>query len=177
VAIRKTLGAPQEDGSPRLPAFPLQVFPRPWREWVSDAAQWAGSASSLLSETYLPGTRLVRAFSAMPAPSKADPVGKLTKWQFPLPEMTLRRCRLLCNWCAIPGAILSSSGIWRPRAVSSRVDPAFGRIPRSPICVADSACPTGVDTTLGWALVPRSSSNSVRIGNVLAIRSPLPFSS
>ena len=78
VAIRKTLGAPQEDGSPRLPAFPLQVFPRPWREWVSDAAQWAGSASSLLSETYLPGTRLVRAFSATDASAIQGRSGRQT---------------------------------------------------------------------------------------------------
>jgi hypothetical protein len=33
-----------EEGRPGLPAFPLKVFPRQWREWVSDAAPWAGSS-------------------------------------------------------------------------------------------------------------------------------------
>jgi hypothetical protein len=33
-----------EDGRPGLPAVPLKVFPHRWREWVSDAAHWAGSS-------------------------------------------------------------------------------------------------------------------------------------
>ena len=35
-----------EEGRPRLPAFPLTVFPAYWREWVKDAAHWAGSPKS-----------------------------------------------------------------------------------------------------------------------------------
>ena len=37
-----------EEGRPKLPAFPLQVFPGPWREWVKDAAQWEGDRKSVV---------------------------------------------------------------------------------------------------------------------------------
>ena len=36
-----------EDGRPVLPAFPLDVLPQPWREWVSDAAGGAGAPRSI----------------------------------------------------------------------------------------------------------------------------------
>ena len=42
-----------EDGRPKLPAFPLTVFPGPWREWVKDAAQWAGSSEDYISQALL----------------------------------------------------------------------------------------------------------------------------
>jgi hypothetical protein len=42
-----------EDGRPGLPAFPLQVFPRLWREWVSDAAHWAGSPEDYVAQALL----------------------------------------------------------------------------------------------------------------------------
>src|SRR5882757_7935698 len=42
-----------EDGRPRLPAFPLKVFPHQWREWVSDAAQWAGSSEDYVAQALL----------------------------------------------------------------------------------------------------------------------------
>src|SRR3981189_2843062 len=42
-----------EEGRPKLPAFPLQVFPRQWREWVSDAAQWAGSSEDYVAQALL----------------------------------------------------------------------------------------------------------------------------
>ena len=41
-----------EEGRPRLPAFPLQVFPGPWREWVKDAAQ-AGSSEDYIAQALL----------------------------------------------------------------------------------------------------------------------------
>jgi hypothetical protein len=31
----------------------LQVFPRPWREWVSDAAQWVGSSEDYVAQALL----------------------------------------------------------------------------------------------------------------------------
>jgi Protein of unknown function (DUF3987) len=40
-------------GRPKLPAFPLTVFPRQWREWVSDAAQWAGSSEDYVAQALL----------------------------------------------------------------------------------------------------------------------------
>jgi uncharacterized protein DUF3987 len=36
-----------------LPAFPLKVFPHPWREWVKDAAQWAGSSEDYVAQALL----------------------------------------------------------------------------------------------------------------------------
>jgi hypothetical protein len=42
-----------EEGRPKLPAFPLKVFPHPWREWVSDAAQWAGSSEDYVAQALL----------------------------------------------------------------------------------------------------------------------------
>ena len=42
-----------EEGRPRLPAFPLNVFPRQWREWVSDAAHWAGSSEDYIAQALL----------------------------------------------------------------------------------------------------------------------------
>src|SRR6267378_7782875 len=45
-----------EEGRPKLPAFPLNVFPGQWREWVSDAAQWAGSSEDYIAQA-LPGVR------------------------------------------------------------------------------------------------------------------------
>src|SRR5713101_409384 len=42
-----------EEGRPKLPAFPLKVFPRQWREWVSDAAQWAGSSEDYVAQALL----------------------------------------------------------------------------------------------------------------------------
>src|SRR5258708_26158122 len=42
-----------EEGCPKLPAFPLQVFPRPWREWVKDAAHWAGSSEDYVAQALL----------------------------------------------------------------------------------------------------------------------------
>jgi len=42
-----------EEGRPKLPAFPLQVFPGPWREWVKDAAQWAGSSEDYVAQALL----------------------------------------------------------------------------------------------------------------------------
>ena len=42
-----------EEGRPRLPAFPLQVFPAQWREWVKDAAQWAGSSEDYIAQALL----------------------------------------------------------------------------------------------------------------------------
>jgi hypothetical protein len=42
-----------EDGRPKLPAFPLKVFPRQWREWVSDAAHWAGSSEDYIAQALL----------------------------------------------------------------------------------------------------------------------------
>ena len=42
-----------EEGRPKLPAFPLQVFPGQWREWVKDAAQWAGSSEDYVAQALL----------------------------------------------------------------------------------------------------------------------------
>jgi Protein of unknown function (DUF3987) len=42
-----------KEGRPKLPAFPLKVFPRQWREWVSDAAQWAGSSEDYIAQALL----------------------------------------------------------------------------------------------------------------------------
>src|SRR5258705_452848 len=42
-----------EEGRPKLPAFPLQVFPGQWREWVKDAAQWAGSSEDYVAQAVL----------------------------------------------------------------------------------------------------------------------------
>src|SRR5580704_15406977 len=42
-----------EEGRPKLPAFPLKVFPRQWREWVSDAAHWAGSSEDYIAQALL----------------------------------------------------------------------------------------------------------------------------
>jgi hypothetical protein len=42
-----------EEGRPQLPAFPLQVFPGQWREWVKDAAQWAGSSEDYIAQALL----------------------------------------------------------------------------------------------------------------------------
>src|SRR5580704_7283450 len=39
-----------EEGRPKLPAFPLNVFPGQWREWVKDAAQWAGSSEDYIAQ-------------------------------------------------------------------------------------------------------------------------------
>jgi hypothetical protein len=42
-----------EEGRPKLPAFPLQAFPHQWREWVKDAAQWAGSSEDYVAQALL----------------------------------------------------------------------------------------------------------------------------
>ena len=42
-----------EEGRPKLPAFPLQVLPHPWREWVKDAAHWAGSSEDYIAQALL----------------------------------------------------------------------------------------------------------------------------
>ena len=42
-----------EEGRPKLPAFPLQVFPGQWREWVKDAARWAGSSEDYIAQALL----------------------------------------------------------------------------------------------------------------------------
>ena len=42
-----------EEGRPKLPAFPLNVFPGQWREWVKDAAQWAGSSEDYVAQALL----------------------------------------------------------------------------------------------------------------------------
>ena len=42
-----------EEGRPRLPVFPLTVFPAQWREWVKDAAQWAGSSEDYIAQALL----------------------------------------------------------------------------------------------------------------------------
>jgi Protein of unknown function (DUF3987) len=42
-----------EEGRPGLPAFPLNVFPHQWREWVSDAAHWAGSSEDYVAQALL----------------------------------------------------------------------------------------------------------------------------
>src|SRR5258708_37812670 len=42
-----------EDGRRQLPTFPLQVFPGQWREWVKDAAQWAGSSEDYVAQALL----------------------------------------------------------------------------------------------------------------------------
>ena len=42
-----------EEGRPKLPAFPLTVFPGQWREWVKDAAQWAGSSEDYIAQALL----------------------------------------------------------------------------------------------------------------------------
>jgi hypothetical protein len=46
-------GLLEEEGRPRLPAFPLQVFPGLWREWVKDAAQWGGSSEDYVAQALL----------------------------------------------------------------------------------------------------------------------------
>jgi hypothetical protein len=42
-----------EEGRAKLPAFPLQVLPGPWREWVKDAAHWAGSSEDYVAQALL----------------------------------------------------------------------------------------------------------------------------
>jgi hypothetical protein len=42
-----------EEGRPRLLAFPLNVFPGQWREWVKDAAHWAGSSEDYIAQALL----------------------------------------------------------------------------------------------------------------------------
>src|SRR5262245_4623965 len=43
----------EEEGRPKLPAFPLKVFPRQWQEWVGDAAHWAGSSEDYVAQALL----------------------------------------------------------------------------------------------------------------------------
>ena len=42
-------GLLEEEGRPRLPAFPLNVFPGPWREWVRRRS-WAGSSEDYIAQ-------------------------------------------------------------------------------------------------------------------------------
>ncbi len=49
----RSIPALLEEGRPRLPVFPLQVFPAQWREWVKDAAHWAGSSEDYIAQALL----------------------------------------------------------------------------------------------------------------------------
>src|SRR6266851_1046024 len=42
-----------EDGRPVVPAFPLDVVPQPWREWVSDTACGAGAPIDYVAQAVL----------------------------------------------------------------------------------------------------------------------------
>jgi hypothetical protein len=42
-----------EDGRPVVPAFPLDVLPQPWREWVSDTAGGAGAPVDYVAQAVL----------------------------------------------------------------------------------------------------------------------------
>jgi len=42
-----------EDGRPVLPAFPVDVLPAPWREWVDDAAAEAGAPADYVAQAVL----------------------------------------------------------------------------------------------------------------------------
>src|SRR5260370_11879210 len=44
-----------EDGRPPLPAFPLEVFPGPWRDWVTDSAHSAGAPIDYVAQAVLAG--------------------------------------------------------------------------------------------------------------------------
>ena len=42
-----------EDGQPRVPSFPLDVLPQPWRGWVADTAHGAGAAEDYVAQALL----------------------------------------------------------------------------------------------------------------------------
>src|SRR5260370_38771216 len=42
-----------KDGRPFVPAFPLDVVPQPWREWVSDTACGAGAPIDYVAQAVL----------------------------------------------------------------------------------------------------------------------------
>ena len=44
-----------EDGRPPLPAFPLGVFPGPWRDWITDSAHSAGAPIDYVAQAMLAG--------------------------------------------------------------------------------------------------------------------------
>ena len=67
-----------EEGRPRLPAFPLQVFPRQWREWVSDAAQWAGSSEDYVAQALLAAVLALLDW-AVNRPNNAPPPRSITE--------------------------------------------------------------------------------------------------
>src|ERR1700704_2558224 len=46
-------GLLEEEGRPKLPVFPLNVFPGQWREGVRDAALWAGSSEDYVAQALL----------------------------------------------------------------------------------------------------------------------------
>jgi hypothetical protein len=42
-----------EDGQPRVPSFPLDVLPQPWRGWVADTAHGAGAPEDYVAQALL----------------------------------------------------------------------------------------------------------------------------
>src|ERR1700722_3652330 len=80
-----------EEGRPKLPAFPLNVFPGQWREWVKDAAQWAGSSEDYIAQALLasvPGL-CGQSVSARITEAWSEP---LILWQAPAAARPAARC-------------------------------------------------------------------------------------
>ncbi len=100
-----------EEGRPKPPVFPLQVFPGQWREWVKDAAQGglvgglhrAGAAGIVAASA----ARAYRPASPRPGASRRS-CGR--RWSAARPAARRRRS----NGCAVRSA--RSSACWRAKA-------------------------------------------------------------
>src|ERR1700704_4345519 len=69
-------GLLEEEGRPKLPVFPLNVFPGQWREGVRDAALWAGSSEDYVAQALLASVAGVcgRGVSARITEAGSEPV-------------------------------------------------------------------------------------------------------
>ncbi len=69
-----------EDGRPVLPAFPLDVLPQPWRDWVSESAAGAGAPVDYVAQAVLAAVAGLcgAGVTACVTPSWAEP---LVLWQ------------------------------------------------------------------------------------------------
>ena len=69
-----------EDGRPALPSFPLDVLPRPWRDWVADTAHGAGAPDYYVAQAVLAAVAGVcgAGVAAQVTPSWSEP---LVLWQ------------------------------------------------------------------------------------------------
>src|SRR5260370_23681787 len=72
-----------EDGRPPLPAFPLGVFPGPWRDWITDSAHSAGAPIDYVAQAMLAGVAGISGagVTARVTESWSEPV---VLWQAPV---------------------------------------------------------------------------------------------